>query len=116
MTEEMKNIFARYNEPLIFEDLCRCRYGFSCEDGPVIGGCGLFKNRKDDWSVLLKKIMNCVNPNKKVGAMYFSLIRTALLAAEERELSFEEIKPKLDLRLGSLLVAIKKLDEKLSQL
>ncbi len=116
-TKAMKEYLDKSGESLYSENNVFRVGGNLCQsDGPVTCGFGLDKGRNEVWSDAMKKIMRAAAPDKKQGNMYFTVSLFELLSEQDRSQSFEEIKPKLKIKLTELEMKLKEFDELLALL
>ncbi len=112
-SKSMLEFFTRHGEDISNGGQVKCSISFGGKDGPIVGIFGLDKRRDEKWSPAQQIIMNVTTPDKKRSEMYFTVVNEKLISEEERELPFDEIKPKLDERLAALFDKIREIENKL---
>lgn len=115
-TDSTKKYFEAHDGGLFLNSgECKCRATVRADNAVVASLC-IAKSRDIAWSEAQKAVMDTFMPDKKRGELYFGFAAVTLITEQDRELSFEEVRPHLDKNLECFADKIRQLDKVVCEL
>ena len=109
-TNKLYDFFSKYDRQIeITKSWFSCGVYINSKDGSIKLGIGLGK-QTENWGVPETIIKEKILPDKPFGNKYCTLYQVELLSESDRQMSFDDIKSKLEERLQSAKIKITEIE------